>query len=62
MLLALAGVRLRRQGDDLGVVFLVDDSASVSPGAREAARRFVENSLHTAAPTMRLASWASRGG
>ena len=45
VLLALAGVRLRRHGDDLGVVFLVDDSASVSPEARDAARRYVENSF-----------------
>ncbi len=45
VLLALVGVRLRRHGDDLGVVFLVDDSASLSPEARAAARRYVENSL-----------------
>ena len=45
MLLALAGVRLLRHGDDLGVVFLVDDSASISPKAREAARKYVESSL-----------------
>ena len=45
VLLALAGVRLVRRGDDLGVVFLVDDSASVSATARDAARNYVEDSL-----------------
>ena len=45
VLLALAGVRIVRRGDDLGVMFLVDDSASVSPTARDAARRYVEDSL-----------------
>ena len=45
ILLALAGVRWQRRGDDLAVVFLVDDSASISPEARIAARRFVEDSV-----------------
>ena len=45
VLLALVSVRIVRSGDDLGVVFLVDDSASISPEARDAARRYVENSL-----------------
>ena len=44
ILLALAGVRWRWRGHDLSVVFLVDDSASISPEARTAARRFVEQS------------------
>ena len=43
ILLALAGVRWQWRGDDLAVVFLVDDSASISPEARVAARRFVED-------------------
>ena len=45
ILLALAGVRWRWHGDDLAVIYLVDDSASISPEAREAARRFVEDSV-----------------
>ncbi len=45
VLLALTGPRLLRRGDDLSVVFLVDDSASISPEARAAARRYVEDSL-----------------
>ncbi len=45
VLLALTGPRLLRRGDDLSVVFLVDDSASVSPEARAAARSYVERSL-----------------
>ena len=50
MILALAGVRLLRRGDDLGVLFLVDDSASISPEARDAARRYVEDSLRHRRP------------
>ena len=42
--LALAGVRWRWHGSDLAVLFLVDDSASVSAGARKEARGFVERS------------------
>ena len=45
ILLALAGVRWQRRGDDLAVVFLVDDSASISPEARAVARRYVESSV-----------------
>ncbi len=45
ILLALAGVRWRWRGDDLAVIFLVDDSASISPEARADARRFVEGGM-----------------
>ncbi len=45
ILLALAGMRWQWHGDDLAVVFLVDDSASISPEARIAARRWVEDSV-----------------
>ncbi len=45
ILLALAGVRWQWRCDDLAVVFLVDDSASISPEARAAARHFVEDSV-----------------
>ena len=45
IVLALAGVRWLWHGDALGVVFVVDDSASISPEARIAARRFIETSL-----------------
>ena len=45
ILLALAGVRFLWHGHDLAVLFVVDDSASVSPGARQEARSFVEDSL-----------------
>ena len=50
ILLALAGVRWQWRGDDLAVVFLVDDSASISPEARTAARRFVEESVRHRRP------------
>lgn len=43
--LALAGGRWLRPGDDLAVVYLVDDSASITPEARAQARGFVEASL-----------------
>ncbi len=45
ILLALAGVRFLWHGDDLAVLFVVDDSASVSADARMVARKFVEDSL-----------------
>jgi uncharacterized membrane protein len=45
--LALAGVRWRTKGDDLGVIFLVDASASISPQAQAQARQFIETSLHS---------------
>ena len=45
IVLALAGLRWLRRGDDLGVLFVVDDSASISAEARTAARKFVEASL-----------------
>ncbi len=45
IVLALAGLRWQWRGSDLAILFVVDDSASVSPEARTAARRFVEGSL-----------------
>ncbi len=48
LLLALAGLRWRRDSDALGVLFLVDASASVSPEASAQARQFVEQSIKTA--------------
>ena len=46
IVLALAGVRWLWHGNDLGVVFVVDDSASISPEARAAARQFVANAFN----------------
>ena len=45
LLLALAGLRWRRDSDALGVLFLVDASASISPEAAAQARHFVEQSV-----------------
>lgn len=45
IVLALAGMRFLQHGDDLGVMFVVDDSASISPEARAEARQFIEASL-----------------
>lgn len=42
VVLALTGLRWRRPGNDLSVLFVVDDSASVPPEARRQARRIVE--------------------
>ena len=50
ILLALAGVRWRWHGHDLAVLFVVDDSASVSPAARDAAREYVRRSLQGRRP------------
>ncbi len=50
IVLALAGVRVLRRGDDLGVLFVVDDSASISPEARAEARKYVETSLRSRRP------------
>ncbi len=47
IVLALAGLGWKTSGDDLGVVFLVDDSASISPAAAQQARQFVAESLRT---------------
>ncbi len=47
LLLALAGLRWRHDSDALGVLFLVDDSASISAEAGAQARRFVEQSLNS---------------
>ena len=49
LVLALAGLRLLLPSRDLAVLYAVDDSASVSPAAREAAREFVDASLAHAA-------------
>lgn len=45
VLLALTGLHWRQPGSDLSVLFLVDDSASISPEARQQARKFIESSL-----------------
>src|SRR5215210_1235678 len=45
LVLALAGVRLLRSSDKLAVLFLVDESASISLEARKAARDFIAASL-----------------
>lgn len=45
VLLALAGLHWRQAASDLSVLFLVDDSASISPEARQQARKFVGSSL-----------------
>ena len=45
LLLALAGLRWRRESDALGVLFLVDASASLTPEASAQARRFIEQSV-----------------
>jgi Ca-activated chloride channel family protein len=45
--LALAGLGWITRGDDLGVVFLVDASASISPTAAGQARHYVEESLQS---------------
>lgn len=45
LLLALSGLRWRRESDALGVLFLVDASASISPEAAAQARRFVAESV-----------------
>lgn len=45
LLLALSGLRWRRESDALGVLFLVDASASISPEAAAQARRFVADSV-----------------
>jgi uncharacterized membrane protein len=43
--LALAGIWLRQPANDLAVLFLVDDSASISDSAKKQARDFVAESL-----------------
>ncbi|MBV8174478.1 MAG: VWA domain-containing protein, partial [Verrucomicrobia bacterium] len=47
---ALAGPKWRTTSDRLAVVYVVDASASVSPDARAAARRYVETSIKNARP------------
>ncbi len=44
LILALVGVRWRIRSGDLSVIYVVDDSASLTPEAREQARKFVRNS------------------
>ncbi len=41
LVLALAGVRVRWPSRELAVVYVVDDSASISPAARESARAWI---------------------
>ncbi len=62
LLLALAGLRWRRESDALSVVFLVDASASVSPEAALQARRFVEQSVKSrgGSDTMSAVGFAAR--
>src|SRR5207248_1169279 len=43
--LTLSGVRLRVNSQNLAVLFVVDDSASISPEAKNFARAFVKSSL-----------------
>lgn len=50
LVLALCGVHLRWTVRDVSVIFLVDDSASISAPAREEARQFVARSLASARP------------
>jgi uncharacterized membrane protein len=45
IVLALAGIGWITHGDDLGVVFMVDASASISPQATAQARQYTEESL-----------------
>jgi Ca-activated chloride channel family protein len=45
IVLALAGLGWITRGSDLGVVFLIDASASISPTAARQARQFVEEAL-----------------
>jgi Ca-activated chloride channel homolog len=45
IILALAGVWLLRESDDLSVIYVVDDSASISPQAQKQARDFVADSV-----------------
>ena len=47
IVLALAGVRALLPSSDVGVIFAVDASASISPEAAKAAREFVASALHS---------------
>jgi Ca-activated chloride channel family protein len=54
LILALAGVRWRMRSGDLSVLYVVDDSASLTPEAREQARDFVRRSALTSASGDRI--------
>ncbi len=47
IVLALAGVRALLPSSDVGVIFAVDSSASISPEAAKAAREFAAAALHS---------------
>ncbi len=53
--LALAGFRLQRPTDHLATVFLLDESASVSPDARRQAAAFLAQAVRAAQPGDRYA-------
>ena len=46
IVLALAGMRALLPSSDVAVIFAVDASASISPEAAKAARKFVSSALH----------------
>jgi Ca-activated chloride channel homolog len=50
IVLALAGLRIRLATRDLAVIFLVDVSSSVAPGAERAAVEFINGEIDRAAP------------
>src|SRR5688500_12507511 len=50
IVMALAGLRIRLATRDLAVIFLVDVSSSVSPGAGRAAVEFINSEIEQAAP------------
>jgi len=62
LVIALAGPRLPREVRDLGVVFMVDGSASISEKAAAAARDFLEHSLqqHPSTATGSVAGFAGQ--
>ncbi len=55
LVLAVAGVQLRREVDDLTTVFLLDGSDSVAPSARLQAETFVQEALQAMGPDDRAA-------
>src|SRR3990172_8009575 len=50
LILALAGLEVRRAGNQLSVVFLVDNSDSLPPAARQAALAYVRAALQEMGP------------
>ena len=50
IVMALAGLRIRLATRDLAVIFLVDVSSSVSPGAGRAAVEFINSEIERASP------------